>query len=83
MCEEMNMDDLLYEMDKQSRERREWLRSAALAAFYKTIDSELSNISANCVPMERIKASMENIQGAYSVVREILRSVGGDYEDAR
>lgn len=83
MCEEMNMDDLLYEMDKQSRERREWLRSVALAAFYKTIDSELSNISANCVPMERIKASMENIQGAYSVVREILRSVGGDYEDAR
>lgn len=77
------MDDLLYEMDKQSRERRAWLRGVALAAFYKTIDSELSNISANCVPMERIKASMETIRGAYSVAREILRSVGGDYEDAR
>ena len=77
------MDDLLYEMDKSVRERREWLRGVALAAFYKTIDSELSNISANCVPMERIKASMETIRGAYSVVREILRSVGGDYEDAR
>lgn len=77
------MDDLLYEMDKQSWERREWLRGVVLAAFYKTIDSELSNIPANCVPMERIKASMETIQGAYSVVREILRSVGGDYEDAR
>lgn len=77
------MDDLLYEMDKQSMERRAWLRGVALAAFYKTIDSELSNISANCVPMERIKASMETIRGAYSVAREILRSVGGDYEDAR
>ena len=79
----MNMDDLLYEMDKQIRERREWLRSVVLGAFYKTIDSELSNISANCVPMERIKASMETIRGAYSVAREILECLGADYEDAR